>query len=288
MGEDRNSFSKTDTESTFMRMKDDHMMNGQLKPGYNLQFALENYFIVDTYISNDRTDYKTLIPVIEKHNKLTGVKLKEIIADSGYSSEANLNYLKKEKIIPYIKLQEHEIKKTKKYKTNIGKYYNMKEICEVNEKKELVYSYVCSNNKTLNYIKTETRNYDGISKHFEVYKCNDCSGCKLKSKCLYNYNEKKHKDKIKIMRINRNWDELKKVSEENIHTEKGIKYRQIRSVQAEGAFGNMKENHDFRKFNYRGAEKVHKKALLYAIGSNMKKYHRFKFGLIKKFDGKIA
>jgi len=82
--EDRNSFSKTDTDATFMRMKDDHMMNGQLKPGYNLQFALENYFIVDTYISNDRTDYKTLIPVIEKHNEMTGIKLKEVVADSGY------------------------------------------------------------------------------------------------------------------------------------------------------------------------------------------------------------
>ena len=50
----------------------------------------------------------------------------------------------------------------------------------------------------------------------------------------------------------------------------------------------MKENHDFRKFNYRSAEKIHKEALLYAIGSNMKKYHRFTLGLLERFDGKIA
>lgn len=31
----RNSYSKTDHDATFMRMKDDHMRNGQLKPGYN-------------------------------------------------------------------------------------------------------------------------------------------------------------------------------------------------------------------------------------------------------------
>ncbi|HDC5657930.1 TPA: IS5/IS1182 family transposase, partial [Staphylococcus aureus] len=31
---DRNSFSKTDHDATFMRMKEDHMKNGQLKPGY--------------------------------------------------------------------------------------------------------------------------------------------------------------------------------------------------------------------------------------------------------------
>lgn len=64
MGKERNSYSKTDLEATFMRMKDDHMMNGQLKPAYNVQIAVENYFIVHAYVSNDRTDYNTLIPVV--------------------------------------------------------------------------------------------------------------------------------------------------------------------------------------------------------------------------------
>ena len=32
----RNSFSKTDHDATFMHMKEDHMKNGQLKPGYNV------------------------------------------------------------------------------------------------------------------------------------------------------------------------------------------------------------------------------------------------------------
>lgn len=67
MGKDRNSYSKTDLEATFMRMKEDHMLNGQLKPAYNVQVAIENYFIIHTYISNDRTDYNTLIPVLQKH-----------------------------------------------------------------------------------------------------------------------------------------------------------------------------------------------------------------------------
>ena len=66
MGKDRNSYSKTDLEATFMRMKEDHMLNGQLKPAYNVQIAVENYFIVHGYVSNDRTDYNTLIPVPPK------------------------------------------------------------------------------------------------------------------------------------------------------------------------------------------------------------------------------
>ena len=69
MGKERNSYSKTDLEATFMRMKDDHMRNGQLKAAYNVQIAVENYFIIHGYVSNDRTDYNTLIPIVQKHIK---------------------------------------------------------------------------------------------------------------------------------------------------------------------------------------------------------------------------
>ena len=37
----RNNFSKTDIDATFMHMKDDHMKNSQLKPGYNIQIGVE-------------------------------------------------------------------------------------------------------------------------------------------------------------------------------------------------------------------------------------------------------
>lgn len=86
MGKDRNSYSKTDMEATYMRMKEDHMLNGQLKPAYNVQTAVENYFIIHGYVSNDRTDYNTLIPVLEKHKKAFGGILEEVTADSGYCS----------------------------------------------------------------------------------------------------------------------------------------------------------------------------------------------------------
>jgi hypothetical protein len=108
MGKDRNSYSKTDLEATFMRMKEDYMLNGQLKPAYNVQIAVENYFIVHGYVSSDRTDYNTLIPVLEKHKNAFGSILEEVTADSGYCSEKNLLYLKRNEISSYIKLQDHE------------------------------------------------------------------------------------------------------------------------------------------------------------------------------------
>lgn len=115
MGKDRNSYSKTDLEATFMRMKEDHMLNGQLKPAYNVQIAVENYFIVHGYVSSDRTDYNTLIPVLEKHKNAFGSILEEVTADSGYCSEKNLLYLKQNEISSYIKLQDHEKRKTRAY-----------------------------------------------------------------------------------------------------------------------------------------------------------------------------
>lgn len=72
-----------------------NIQNGQLKPAYNVQIAVENYFIIHGYVSNDRTDYNTLISVLEKHKKAFGEVPDEVTADSGYCSEKKLFYLKK-------------------------------------------------------------------------------------------------------------------------------------------------------------------------------------------------
>ncbi|WP_330580257.1 transposase [[Clostridium] hylemonae] len=281
MGKDRNSYSKTDLEATFMRMKDDHMLNGQLKAAYNIQIAVENYFIVHAYVSNDRTDYNTLIPVLEKHKSAFGEILEDVTADSGYCSEKNLLYLKENKISSYIKLQDHEKRKTRAYTEDIGKYYKMKMQVFENE----LY-YVCHAGRELHHIRTETKEQAGYTQTFEVYGCADCSGCEHKAKCLYKYNTEKDTEKNKIMKINEQWETLKEESHANIQSEKGILNRQIRSIQTEGHFGDIKENDSFRRFNYRTSEKVYKEFMLYAIGRNLNKYHRFLHDKIKKFEGK--
>ena len=281
MGSDRNSYSKTDLEATFMRMKEDHMLNGQLKPAYNVQIAVENYFIIHGYVSNDRTDYNTLIPVIRKHQTAFGKILKEVTADSGYCSEKNLSYLKENDIASFIKLQDHEQRKTRAYKEDIGKHYNMTYQIFEDE-----HYYVCHDGRELRHVGTETRKQDGYTQTFEVYTCADCSGCEHKAKCLYKYNPEKDADKNKVMKINEQWEELKASSHANIESEKGILNRQIRSIQTEGHFGDIKENENFRRFNHRSTEKVYKEFMLYAIGRNINKYHRFLHKEIQKFEGK--
>ena len=279
MGKDRNSYSKTDIEATFMRMKEDHMLNGQLKPAYNVQIAVENYFIIHTYVSNDRTDYDTLIPVLDKHNKAFGFSPEDVTADSGYCSEKNLIYLRNNHINPYIKLQIHEKMKTRAYKNDIGKHYNMKRSEDDN-------SYICHNGRKLEHIKTEKRNNSGYTQTYEVYGCQECRGCPYKSKCLYKYNDETDRDKNKIMKINELWEELQAETHANIMSDKGILNRQIRSIQTEGHFGDIKENENFRRFHYRSSKKVYKEFLIFAIGRNVNKYHRFSHDEIHKFEGK--
>ncbi|CCQ95388.1 transposase [[Clostridium] ultunense Esp] len=288
MGEDRNSYSKTDIEATFMRMKDDHMRNGQLKPAYNVQIAVENYFIIHTYVSSDRTDYNTLIPIIEKHNKMTGVNLLEVTADSGYCSEKNLKYLKENKIKSYIKLQEHEKKKTKKYYQQIGKHYNMEKIETLDFNGNIEVYYKCYDNRKLEFARTEIITKDDFSRNYKVYESSDCSGCPYKAECLYQYDEEKDIHKNKVMKINEDWEELKKESEKNVLSEKGIKNRQIRSIQTEGHFGDMKENDGLRKFNHRSQEKNYKEMMFNIMGRNINKYHRFIQGTLEKFEPKTA
>lgn len=287
MGINRNSYSKTDVDATFMRMKEDHMLNGQLKPAYNVQFAVENYFIVHTYVSNDRTDYNTLVPVVEKHKYWFDTVLEEFVADSGYCSERNLNYLNENRIESFIKLQEHEKKKTRKYHQEIGKYYNM-EVGTFDEDNDRVGSYKCYDNRLLTHRRTEIQRKSGVEKTFEVYGCDSCDGCELKHQCLYKYDEQKDIQKNKEIKVNYNWDELKKKSEENILSDKGIIYRQIRSIQTEGSFGDMKHNHKIRHFNHRGEEKVLKEMLVYTFGRNLIKYHRFEQKELESFEGKSA
>jgi len=277
MRPDRNSYSKTDLEATFMRMKDDHMMNGQLKPAYNVQIAVENYFVIHSYVSADRTDYNPLIPVLELHKKYFGFYPKEATADSGYSSEKNLLYLDEKRTESFVKLQEHEIMKTRAYKNDIGKYRNMTKTDE---------GYVCANHRLITFDRIEVSHSKGYKQTHQVYSCKDCSDCEFKPKCLYKYDENKHKDKNKVIKVNERWDSLKEKSHNNIQSDKGILNRQIRSIQTEGFFGDMKANDGFRQFNHRSQDKVLKEFMIFAFGKNIDKYHKFIRGQIKRFEGK--
>ncbi len=104
----RNSYSKTDPDATFMRMKEDHMRNGQLKPGYNVQISTNNQFIASYSLHQNPTDTRTLIPHLEEHIRNYGQKPNNVTADAGYGSEQNYQWLGKKRITAYVKHNEFD------------------------------------------------------------------------------------------------------------------------------------------------------------------------------------
>ena len=89
----RNSYSKTDVDATFMHMKDDYMRNGQLKPGYNIQIGVESEYIVGLGAFSNRSDVGTLIPFLNRLSSHTSMRYERIVADAGYESSENYLYL---------------------------------------------------------------------------------------------------------------------------------------------------------------------------------------------------
>ena len=121
----RNSFSKTDHDATFMRMKEDAMGNGQLKPAFNLQHGVDSEYITWLTVGPQPTDTTTLIPFLKEAEEYLSFKYKKIIADAGYESEENYAYLDKNQQLAFIKPSNYEKSKTRKYKNDIGRIKNM-------------------------------------------------------------------------------------------------------------------------------------------------------------------
>ena len=142
MGPDRNSYSKTDPDATFMRMKEDHMRNGQLKPAYNLQFAVNSEYITGLEVFTDRTDSKTLIPLLNRMKKEHGTGYRKVSADAGYESYNNYMYLQENGQMSFIKPTNYDAKKTKKYRSQIGRIENMAYL-------EQADCYVCAEGRLL-------------------------------------------------------------------------------------------------------------------------------------------
>ncbi len=175
---ERNSYSKTDHDATFMRIKEDAMGNGQLKPAYNLQHGVDSEYITWLTIGAQPTDITTMIPFLKDAETYLKFKYKKVTADVGYESEENYLFLKENGQLSYIKPANFESSKTRKYKNDIGKMENMEYDSESD-------SYICKNKKklTVDHIR-HSKTKTGYESEKTIYKCEDCSGCPYKSDCI--------------------------------------------------------------------------------------------------------
>ena len=256
----RPSYSKTDHDATFMRMKEDHMKNGQLKPGYNLQLGVEGEFIVTAGLFSERSDTLTVLPLLEHFQEKTGELPKRLITDSGYESEENYTRLEEMGIEAYIKPVNYEISKTKKYQRDRYKAENMPYDEETD-------SFICPNGNTLTAIGTAHRkSKSGFLSEVTLYRCTECRNCPLKAECTKSKNGRTIQ-RSKVLQRQR------EQSRERITSELGIQLRVNRSIQSEGTFGVLKQDWGFRRFLRRGQKNVYTEILIYAFAFNIQKLY---------------
>ena len=254
----RNSFSKTDKDATFMHMKEDHMKNGQLKPGYNIQIGVEGEYIVGVDVSSERSDQLTLIPFLDKLEEGLPIKYENVIADAGYESEENYKYLSQHKQNSYIKPQNYDKSKSKKLKIDISKrenmYYNADEDY-----------YICAYGKKLIPVSSKIKtSKSGYKSNITIYECEGCDGCPYKNKCTKAKGNKR-------FHVSKDFIKYRNESLKNISTPEGKLLRMNRSIQVEGAFGVIKQDYGFRRFLLRGKKNIRTEFTLLAFAYNVQK-----------------
>ena len=256
----RNSFSKGDHDATYMHMKEDAMRNGQLKPGYNVQFGVEAEYVVGVDVGPERNDVNTMIPLLERMGKGIGQRYGNVVADAGYESEENYEYLKGHGQVSYITPQNYEKSKTRRWQTNGYLVENMPYDAQTD-------SYTCPNGSVMHPVGMKrSRSKTGYASEVTVYEGTGCQDCPLKSRCT-------HAKGNRRLYVSKRMKELRAESLANILSPEGTILRINRSIQSEGAYGNLKENLGFRRFRMRGTRKVFTEVLLYAMACNMNKLY---------------
>ena len=254
----RNSYSKTDEDATFMRMKEDAMLNGQLKPGYNVQISTENQFITNYGIYQRPTDTGTLIDYLKSFYQRYGITSTEIVADAGYGSEQNYEYMFTNGMIPYVKYNYFHKEQKRKLRNNPYLQQNL----SYDKEKDL---FICPNNKNLIHTDSYTRTTElGYGSHVDRYECEDCSDCPLKSECT------KAKGN-RIIEVNHTLNEYKRQVRELLTSERGLYHRSKRPIEPEAVFGQIKDARHFRRFRLRSMSKVNIEFGLVAMAHNLRK-----------------
>jgi len=252
----RGSYSKTDPDATFMRMKEDHMGNGQLKPGYNLQISTNDQFVTHFSVHPNPSDTTTLIPHLEGYQDELGVLPKKTTADAGYGSQENYDYLEEKKVEAFVKYPRfHQDQRSKKDPFRSGYW-------PYDEKTDTL---VCPAGKTLIRVgESKQTSASGYEQRVATYRANGCSSCPLKAQCF-------KADGDRQVELNHRLNQHRAEAHRRLTSEEGIARRKRRCCEVETVFGQLKQNKGFRRLLLRGAQKVQTELGLLLLAHNLRK-----------------
>lgn len=260
----RNSYSKTDPDATFMHLKDDHMHNGQLKPAYNLQIGTENQFISHFDFFPNPTDYFTFKPFVNGFRKRFeehfGKVLNKAVADSGYGSEENYDFMQANDIEPFVKFSYFHKEQKKAFKNNAFIAQNLFYHAEKDY-------FVCPMGQHMEKTGVGTRQSDsGFISHVSYYQAKNCSNCPLKCLCHsakgnrrieVNHNLNKHKENVRKL----------------LTSQEGLYHRSMRPIEPESVFGQGKSNKQYFRFRHFGKDLITMDFAIFAMAFNIGKMH---------------
>lgn len=256
---DRNSYSKIDTDATFMRMKEDHMKNGQLKAAYNVQISTENQIITHFSVHQKSTDFTTLESHLEGFKNAYDKTSKQIIADAGYGSEENYQMLEQQQMEFFIPYNMYRMEQKRKHKNNLfhtqNLYHNIELdflVCPMGQRMEKIYT-------------KESKTTTGFLQQHSVYQAQNCQGCPMRGQC---FNAKGNRR----IEINHNLQRLKAKARENLENKEGKEIYAKRCIEPEPVFGNIKQNKHFKRFSLRKLTKINIEFGLVAIAHNFAKW----------------
>ena len=256
---ERNSYSKTDPDATFMRRKEDAMNNGQTVPCYNLQIGTENQFITDFGFFHNPNDTGTMIPFLSSFSDRYGHMPKECCADSGYGSEENYSFMEACDTEAFVKYNFFHKEQKRTFKDDIFRienlYYNRDEDY-----------YVCPMGQHMERVGTRhNRTERGYRTLNAVYRAGNCEGCPLRWGCY------KKRQGNREIEVNHRLMEYKQQARDRLTSEKGLEHRSRRPIEPEAVFGQMKYDMLYKRFRHFGKDKVTMDFAFFATAFNIKK-----------------
>jgi transposase len=257
----RNSYSKTDEDATFMRMKEDHMRNGQLKPAYNLQLSTQDQFILNYSLHQNPADTLTLKPHLNQYKDLYDQYPAAAVADAGYGSSENYTFLENNGVEAYVKFANFD--KSQKTSKKGTPTFSTDEF----EYEETSGVLICPAGQPMTYLWTRIeKSSTGYERQINTYTAHSCRTCPLKEKCVKPGNDNR------VVAIDLVLRRYKKKVTELLQSELGERYRKKRSIDVESVFGNIKSNHGFKRFKLRTKNKAEIEIGLLCIAQNLRKW----------------
>lgn len=252
----------TDPDSRFMGKR-----QGPTTLGYNCQLSVaEGQVIVAADVVAESNDRQQLVPMLERTEKVSGEKVTEAIADCGYSSYDNYEYLESKGKRGYIPDPSLTRLQANDFKLPEHRYH--KENFRYDKEQDI---YICPEGKELRLWRERDKKR-GKSTHKErLYKGNDCKNCPAIACCT----------KGRYRTITREEREvLQEAMRRRLLSKEGQEKYKRRLHTVEPVFGHFKHNLGYRHFLLRGLEKVKGEFSLMCIGYNLKKIFRYKAALV--------